>query len=143
MADLGIVQIHDLRFGPDEEARMTTTPATVAIVGAGDYIGAAIARRFAAGGYTVVLGRRNGDKLGPPGRTRLRQPADAPWGGRLTPGARRRSQPSSMRPMPRRPLAACIFNVGGNVRFPIRDTTERGLPQGLGDGLLCGLPHRP
>jgi NAD(P)-dependent dehydrogenase (short-subunit alcohol dehydrogenase family) len=32
------------------------------IVGAGDYIGAAIARRFAAGGYTVCLGRRNGDK---------------------------------------------------------------------------------
>ena len=35
------------------------------IVGAGDYIGAAIARRFAAGGFTVCLGRRNGDKLAP------------------------------------------------------------------------------
>ena len=38
---------------------------TVAVIGAGDYIGAAIVRRFAAGGYTVVAGRRNGDKLAP------------------------------------------------------------------------------
>ena len=32
------------------------------IVGAGDYIGAAIAKRFAAGGFTVCLARRSGDK---------------------------------------------------------------------------------
>lgn len=38
---------------------------TVAVIGAGDFIGAAIARRFAAGGYTVFAGRRNGEKLGP------------------------------------------------------------------------------
>ena len=37
--------------------------ASVAIVGAGDFIGAAIARRFAAGGYRVHGGRRNGDQL--------------------------------------------------------------------------------
>ena len=35
------------------------------IVGAGDYIGAAIAKRFAVGGFQVCLGRRNGDKLAP------------------------------------------------------------------------------
>ena len=39
--------------------------ASVAVVGAGDFIGAAIARRFAAGGYTVFAGRRNGEKLAP------------------------------------------------------------------------------
>ena len=32
------------------------------IIGAGDYIGGAIARRFAAGGFIVCLGRRNGEK---------------------------------------------------------------------------------
>ncbi len=37
--------------------------ASVAVVGAGDFIGAAIARRFAAGGYAVFAGRRNGEKL--------------------------------------------------------------------------------
>ena len=41
-----------------------TTPL-VLIIGCGDYIGAAIARRFAAGGFTVCMGRRNGDKLAP------------------------------------------------------------------------------
>ena len=35
------------------------------VVGAGDYIGAAISRRFAKGGYSVCMGRRNGDKLKP------------------------------------------------------------------------------
>lgn len=39
--------------------------ATAAIIGAGDFIGAAIARKFAAEGFTVFAGRRNGDKLGP------------------------------------------------------------------------------
>ena len=42
-----------------------TRNASVAVVGAGDFIGAAIARRFAAGGYTVSAGRRNGEKLAP------------------------------------------------------------------------------
>ena len=35
----------------------------VLIVGAGDYIGSAIAKRFAQGGFIVCLGRRNGEKL--------------------------------------------------------------------------------
>ena len=39
--------------------------ASVAVVGAGDYIGAAIARRFAREGYLVHAGRRNGEKLAP------------------------------------------------------------------------------
>ena len=35
------------------------------VVGAGDYIGSAIAKRFAAGGFTLAVGRRNVDKLAP------------------------------------------------------------------------------
>jgi NAD(P)-dependent dehydrogenase (short-subunit alcohol dehydrogenase family) len=38
---------------------------TLAVIGAGDYIGAAIAKRFAAEGFTIFAGRRNGDKLAP------------------------------------------------------------------------------
>ena len=37
--------------------------ATVAVIGAGDFIGAAIARKFAAEGFVIFAGRRNGDKL--------------------------------------------------------------------------------
>ena len=39
--------------------------ATAAVIGAGEYIGAAIVRRFAAEGFTVFAGRRNGEKLAP------------------------------------------------------------------------------
>ena len=39
--------------------------ATVAVIGAGDYIGAEIAKKFAAEGFTDFAGRRNGDKLAP------------------------------------------------------------------------------
>ena len=35
------------------------------IIGAGDYIGAAIARRFAIGGFHIVMGRRHVKKLAP------------------------------------------------------------------------------
>jgi NAD(P)-dependent dehydrogenase (short-subunit alcohol dehydrogenase family) len=38
---------------------------TAAVIGAGDYIGAAIAKKFAAEGFTICAGRRNGDKLAP------------------------------------------------------------------------------
>ena len=41
------------------------TAPVIFVIGCGDYIGAAIARRFAAGGFTVCMGRRNGDKLAP------------------------------------------------------------------------------
>ena len=44
---------------------MSARTATAAVIGAGDYIGAAIARRFAAAGFTIYAGRRNGDKLAP------------------------------------------------------------------------------
>ena len=37
--------------------------ATAAVIGAGDYIGSAIARRFAAEGYTIFAGRRTAEKL--------------------------------------------------------------------------------
>jgi NAD(P)-dependent dehydrogenase (short-subunit alcohol dehydrogenase family) len=40
-------------------------PRVALVVGAGDYIGAAIAKRFAAGGFTVALGRRHAEKLEP------------------------------------------------------------------------------
>ncbi len=39
--------------------------ATVAVIGAGDYIGSEIAKKFAAEGFTVFAGRRNGEKLEP------------------------------------------------------------------------------
>ena len=39
--------------------------STCAVIGAGDYIGAEIAKKFAAEGFTVFAGRRDGAKLEP------------------------------------------------------------------------------
>ena len=44
---------------------MTARNQTAAVIGAGDYIGSEIAKKFAAEGFTVFAGRRHGDKLAP------------------------------------------------------------------------------
>ena len=39
---------------------MQSRNATAAVIGAGDYIGGAIAKKFASEGFIVFAGRRNG-----------------------------------------------------------------------------------
>lgn len=97
---------------------------SVAIVGAGDFIGAAIARRFAGGGYAVHGGRRQGEKLQP----LVDEIAAA--GGRSTGhtlDARTEEGIAAFLAAAEAeaPLEAVIFNVGANVNFPVLDTTER------------------
>ena len=105
---------------------MTDTPrnASVAVIGAGDFIGAAIVRRFAAGGYAVFAGRRNGEKLAP-----LIAEIEAA-GGRCsgrTLDARKEGAVTEFLAEAERtaPLEVCVFNIGANVNFPILGTTER------------------
>jgi NAD(P)-dependent dehydrogenase (short-subunit alcohol dehydrogenase family) len=98
--------------------------AAIAVVGAGDYIGGAICERFAAEGYRVFGGRRHGDQLEP-----LRAKIAAAGGrfeGRSL-DARVEDQVAEFIAWADadQPLEAVIFNVGGNVNFPILDTTER------------------
>lgn len=103
---------------------MTQRQATAAVIGAGDFIGAAIARKFAAEGFTVFAGRRNGDKLAPlvndiekaGGRVSARS-LDARKEEDITAFLHEADQHA--------PLEVCIFNIGANVNFPILDTTER------------------
>ncbi len=109
--------------------RQDTTPrlkrnATVAVVGAGDYIGAAIARKFAAEGYTVFLGRRNGEKLEP-----LKAEIEAAGGRAFTRSLDARKEEEVAAFMEdaeaEAPLEVAIFNIGANVNFPLLDTTAR------------------
>ena len=98
--------------------------ASCAIIGAGDYIGAAIARRFAREGYLVHLGRRSGEKLVP-----LMAEIEAA-GGRCTGrslDARKEDDVIAFisEAEAAAPLEAVIFNVGANVNVPILETTER------------------
>jgi NAD(P)-dependent dehydrogenase (short-subunit alcohol dehydrogenase family) len=98
--------------------------AAAAVVGAGDYIGSAIAERFAAEGYRVFGGRRNGDQLGV-----LKANIESAGGrfeGRSL-DARREDQVAAFMAEADadQPLEVVVFNVGANVNFPILDTTER------------------
>jgi len=98
--------------------------ATVAVIGAGDYIGAEIAKKFAAEGFTVFAGRRNGDKLAPlvkeieeTGGSIVARSLDAREEGEINAFLQDADKYA--------PLEVTIFNVGANVNFPILETTDR------------------
>jgi len=95
------------------------------IVGAGEATGGAIARRFAREGYTACVTRRTVGKLAP-----LVAQIEAAGGRARAFGsdARREEQVVELVQAIERevgPIEVCVFNVGGNVRFPIRETTAR------------------
>lgn len=96
----------------------------VAIVGAGDHIGAAIARRFAREGHPVHGGRRNADRLQP----LAEEIAGA--GGQFTGHALDARDEASVISFldaadAEVPLELVVYNIGANVQFPLVDTTER------------------
>jgi NAD(P)-dependent dehydrogenase (short-subunit alcohol dehydrogenase family) len=95
------------------------------VIGAGEATGGAIARRFAREGYAVCVTRRNADKLKP-----LVESIERAGGRARAFGsdARREEQVVELvRTIERDigPIEVCVFNVGGNVRFPIREMTTR------------------
>jgi NAD(P)-dependent dehydrogenase (short-subunit alcohol dehydrogenase family) len=98
--------------------------ATAVVIGAGDYIGAAIARRFASEGFTIFAGRRRGEKLAPlvveveaAGGRIIGRPLDARKEEDVTAFLREADATA--------PLELCTFNIGANVNFPLLETTER------------------
>ena len=97
----------------------------ILVIGAGDYTGGAIARRFAREGYVACVSRRNGEKLVP-----LIEQIRAEGGQAHAFGsdARREGQVVELFGRIERdigPIEVCVYNVGGNVRFPILETTSR------------------
>jgi NAD(P)-dependent dehydrogenase (short-subunit alcohol dehydrogenase family) len=98
--------------------------ATAAVIGAGDYIGSAIARKFADEGFIVCAGRRDGDKLAP-----LLADVEARGGRIIGKSLDARKEDAIIAFLQeadkQAPLEVCIFNVGANVNFPLVDTTER------------------
>lgn len=97
---------------------MSTSGRSVAVVGAGDFIGAAIVRKFASEGFAVHAGRRNGDKLAPL------------LGGKVTGrslDARESEDVAAFLAEAEAiaPLELVVFNVGANVQFPLTETTDR------------------
>ncbi|MBL8546546.1 MAG: SDR family NAD(P)-dependent oxidoreductase [Hyphomonadaceae bacterium] len=103
---------------------MPARNATCAIIGAGDFIGSAIARKFAAEGYTVFAGRRTAEKLEP-----LKREIEAAGGRCETRAldARKEDEITAFLQAAdaHAPLEVVIANPGANVHFPILETTER------------------
>lgn len=97
---------------------------TALVIGAGDYIGSAIVKRFAREGYIVYAGRRNGDKLQP-----LIDEVTAEGGVCIGKALDAREEQQIIDFFAEAnacaPIEVVIFNVGGNVNFPILETTER------------------
>ena len=94
------------------------------IVGAGDHLGAAIAKRFGKEGFDIVATRRRGDL------TSLVEEIEAS-GSRaygFHSDARDEEQVAELIEKVESeigPIDVAIFNVGGNVRFNILETTAR------------------
>ncbi len=97
----------------------------IIVIGAGDALGGAIAKRFAREGYAAVIVRRHADQLEPLAK------AIRDAGGEAHPvGADARQEDQMVALFDKveaeiGPIAVCVFNIGANVRFPIVETTSR------------------
>ena len=103
---------------------MELRKATAAVIGAGDYIGGAIVKKFASEGFSVFAGRRHGDKLAPlvaevgaTGGRIVGRSLDARKEDEITAFLREADAAA--------PLEVCVFNIGANVNFSLLETTER------------------
>lgn len=109
---------------PSSGSPPTPRNATAVVVGAGDYIGGEIAKKFAAEGYQVFIGRRQAEKLDP-----LKAEIEA-FGGRVVArglDARDEDQMAAFyaEAEAAAPIEVSIFNIGANVNFPLLETTSR------------------
>lgn len=100
-------------------------PSVCCVIGAGDATGSAVARRFAREGYTVCAARRTEAALKP-----LIDQISQEGGRALAFGLDARREDQVVGFIDRieaevGPIEVLVFNVGGNVRFPILETTSQ------------------
>jgi len=95
------------------------------LVGAGDAIGAAVARRFAKGGYTVCICRREAAKS----QALVDELKAAGLGAHaFSVDARQEAEVQKLFADVENnigPIEVCLFNAGSNVNKPLLDTTEK------------------
>ena len=95
------------------------------IAGAGDYIGSEVARRFAREGYVVCMARRNGEKLESVVED-IEQEGGEAYGYSMD--AREEEAVIELFAKIEKDHGSINFvlhNIGGNVVFPVRETTSR------------------
>ena len=97
----------------------------IIVIGAGDALGGAIAKRFAREGFAAVIVRRHAEQL------EALSAAIREAGGEAHPfgvDARQEDQMVALFAKVEAeiaPVEVCVFNIGANVRFPIVETTAR------------------
>jgi len=102
-----------------------SNPSVCCVIGAGDATGSAVAKRFAREGYTVCAARRTEAALMP-----LVNQISAAGGRALAFGLDARREDQVVNFFNRieievGPIEVVVFNVGGNVRFPVLETTAQ------------------
>ncbi|MFM8677834.1 MAG: SDR family NAD(P)-dependent oxidoreductase [Burkholderiaceae bacterium] len=102
-----------------------SNPSVCCVIGAGDATGSAVAKRFAKEGYTVCAARRTEAALMP-----LVNQISAAGGRALAFGLDARREDQVVNFFNRieaevGPIEVVVFNVGGNVRFPVLETTAQ------------------
>src|SRR3974377_628128 len=95
------------------------------LVGAGDAIGAAVARRFAADGYCVCVARRDPEKS-----RSVVQAIIASGGSARAVGTDVRSEDAVQTLFAQveaelGPIEVCLFNAGANVKSPLVETSAK------------------
>ena len=100
------------------------TKQVALIIGAGDYLGSAIARRFANEGFHIVATRRRGDL------ETLKNQIESSGGAITTIHSDARDEQQVVQLIEKveteiGPINVTVFNVGGNVRYGITETTTQ------------------
>ena len=95
------------------------------LVGAGDAIGAAVARRFATGGYCVCVARRDAEKS-----RGVVQEIVASGGAAHAVSTDVRNEEAVQALFAQveaelGPVEVCLFNAGANVKAPLVETSSR------------------
>ena len=104
---------------------MEETSKVCLVVGAGDFTGGAIAKRFAREGFVACVVRRRGDQL-----ASLVEEIEAAGGRAVAYGVDARDEDQVVELVDRierevGPIEVAVFNIGANVRFSILETTSR------------------
>ena len=106
-----------------EEAKMQANGPVALLVGAGDAIGAAVARRFAAEKFQVCVARRDATKA-----QKLIDEVSAAGGSvrAFSVDARQEGEIQALFAAVERdvgPIEVCLYNAGSNVNTPLVETT--------------------
>lgn len=95
------------------------------LVGAGDAIGAAVAKRFAQGGFTVCVARREAAKSHQLGEGLKKAGCEF---HAFSVDARKEEEAQQLFAKVEKevgPIEVCLFNAGSNVNKPLLETTEK------------------